>query len=49
MDNPEKLATSGTQDEYKQNKNTTQYVIGTNIRKQKQNTQISLKCCQNYW
>jgi hypothetical protein len=24
-------------------------VIGTNIRKQKQNTQISLKCCQNYW
>jgi len=27
MDNPEKLATCGTQDEGKQNKNTTQYVI----------------------
>jgi hypothetical protein len=26
MDNPEKLATRGTQDEDKQNKNTTQYV-----------------------
>ena len=25
MDNPEKLATQGTQDEDKQNKNTTQY------------------------
>jgi hypothetical protein len=29
MDNPEKLATSGTQDEEKQNKNTTQYVLET--------------------
>jgi hypothetical protein len=28
MDNPEKLATYGTQDEDKQNKNTTQYVLG---------------------
>ena len=27
MDNPEKLATQGTQDEEKQNKNTTQYVL----------------------
>ena len=27
MDNPEKLATYGTQDEEKQNKNTTQYVL----------------------
>ena len=31
MDNPEKLATSGTQDENKQNKNTTQYALGTTI------------------
>ena len=29
MDNPEKLATYGTQDEDKQNKNTTQHVLGT--------------------
>ena len=43
MDNPEKLATSGTQDEDKQNKNTTQHVIDSNIRKQKQKTRISLK------
>ena len=27
MDNPEKLATQSTQDEEKQNKNTTQYVL----------------------
>jgi hypothetical protein len=27
MDNPEKLATQGTQDEEKQNKHTTQYVL----------------------
>ena len=33
MDNPEKLATQGTQDEEKQNKNT-QYVLATTIRKQ---------------
>jgi hypothetical protein len=32
MDNPEKLATYGTQDEYI--KNTTQYVLDTTIRKQ---------------
>jgi hypothetical protein len=38
MDNPEKLATSGTQDEEKQNKNTTQYVRDTTIRKQTQIT-----------
>ena len=30
-DNPEKLATQGTQDEDKQNKNTTQYVFDTTI------------------
>ena len=29
MDNPEKLATQGTQDEEKQSKNTTQYVLNT--------------------
>jgi hypothetical protein len=38
MDNPEKLATSGTQDEEKQNKNTTQYVMDTTIHKQTQIT-----------
>ena len=31
MDNPEKLATQGTQDEDKQNKNTAQYVLDTTI------------------
>jgi hypothetical protein len=36
MDNPEKLATYGTQDEKKQNKNTTQYVLHITIRKQTQ-------------
>ena len=39
MDNPEKLATQGTQDEDKQNedkqnKSTTQYVLDTTTRKQ---------------
>jgi hypothetical protein len=40
MDNPEILATYGTQnkDEEKQNKNTTQYVFDTNMRKQTQIT-----------
>jgi hypothetical protein len=40
MDNPEILATYGTQnkDEEKQNKNTTQYVLDTIIRKQTQIT-----------
>ena len=38
MDNPEKLATYGTQDEDKQNKNTTQYVLDTTIHKQTQIT-----------
>jgi len=33
MDNPEKLATLGTQDEEKQNKYTTQYAMDTTIRK----------------
>jgi len=38
MDNPEKLATYGTQDEDKQTKNTTQYVLDTTMRKQTQIT-----------
>ena len=38
MDNPEKLATQGTQDKYKQNKNRTQNVLDTIIRKQTQLT-----------
>ena len=38
MDNPEELATQDTQDEDKQNKNTTQYVLDTTVRKQKQMT-----------
>ena len=37
-DNPEKLATWGTQDEEKQNKNTTQYMLDTTICKQTQTT-----------
>jgi hypothetical protein len=31
MDNPDTLATYGAQDEDKKNKNTTQYVLDTNI------------------
>ena len=38
MDNPEKLTTQGTQDDDKQNKNTTQYVQDTTIRQQTQIT-----------
>ena len=33
MDNPEKLATYGTQDDDKQNKNTKQYLLDTTISK----------------
>ena len=33
-DNPEKLATQGTQDEDKQSKNATQYVLDTTMRMQ---------------
>jgi hypothetical protein len=33
MDKPEKLATLGTQDEDKQSKNTTQYVLDTTMHK----------------
>jgi hypothetical protein len=38
MDNPEKLATQGTQDEEKQNKNRTQYVLDITMRNQAQIT-----------
>jgi len=38
MDNPDKLATKDTQDEDEQNKNTTQYVLDTTMRKQTQIT-----------
>ena len=38
MDNPENLATHGTQDEEKQGKNTPQYVLDTTMRKQTQIT-----------
>jgi len=38
MDNSEKLAKHDTQDEDKQSKNTTQYVLDTTIRKQTQIT-----------
>ena len=34
MDNSKKLTTQGTQDEDKQSKNTTQYVLDTTMRKQ---------------
>jgi hypothetical protein len=37
MENPEKLATYGTQDEEKQNKNTTQYTL---IRHEHSNKQL---------
>ena len=38
MDNLERLATYSIQDDEIQSKNTTQYVLGTNIRKQTQIT-----------
>ena len=38
MGNPEKLVTQGTQNEDKQSKNTTQYVLDTTIHKQTQIT-----------
>ena len=41
MDNPEKMATHVTQDEEKQSKNTTQYVLNTTIRKQTKITKIN--------
>jgi hypothetical protein len=38
MYNPEKMATWDTQDQEKQNKNTTRYVLYTTMRKQTQIT-----------
>jgi hypothetical protein len=38
MDNPEKLTTQVTQDEEKQNKNPTQYVLDTTICKHTKTT-----------
>ena len=40
MDNPKEMETWGTQGEEKQNKNTTQYVMDTTIRKHTQITHI---------
>ena len=40
MDNPEKLTTQGTQDEEKQNENTTQYVLDTTMCKQTKRLQM---------
>ena len=45
MDNPEKL-TQGTQDEEKHNKNTTHYVLDTNILKQRTNWEEEIKNVQ---
>ena len=44
MDNPKKLATYGTQDEDKQNKHTTQYVLDTTIRTQTNTNNV----CKTY-
>ena len=38
MNNPEKFTKKVTQDEEKENKNTTQYVLGITLRKQTQIT-----------
>ena len=43
MDNPEKLATQVTQDEEKQSKNTTQYVLDTTMHKQTKITEINVR------
>jgi hypothetical protein len=43
MDNPEKLATQGTQDKKKQSKNTTQYELNTTVHKETQTTSIRRK------
>ena len=43
MDNPEKLSTQVIQDEEKQIKNTTQYVLGIDMRKK--NTKNVNKTC----
>jgi hypothetical protein len=43
MDNPEKLAAHVTQDEEKQSKNTTQYVLDTTMHKQTKITEINVR------
>jgi hypothetical protein len=48
MDNLEKLATLGTRDEDKQNKNTTQYLLDTTIHKQTQITLIRHETCYKH-
>jgi hypothetical protein len=47
MKNPEKLAKQGTQDDERQNKNTTRYVLDTTIRKQKQQLIFIVCLCSN--
>ena len=47
MNNPEKLATQSTQDEEKQNKNTTQYELNTTMRKQTQHNMSWTPQCGN--
>ena len=42
MDNPEKLATLGTQDEDKQIKNTTQHALDTSMSKQTEKTYMMI-------
>ena len=41
MDNPEKLATQCTQDEEKQSKNTTQYVLDITMHKQNPTNKVN--------
>ena len=43
MDNPEKLSAQVTQDEEKQSKNTTQYVLDTTMHKQTKITEINVR------
>ena len=47
MDNSEKLTTQGTQEEEKQNKNTTHYVPDTNTHKQRKHDVITPTNNQN--
>jgi hypothetical protein len=49
MGNLEKLAKYGTEDEEKQSKNTTQYVLDITIFKQTQKTQIRHEPPTNNW
>ena len=50
MDSPEKLATQGTQDEEKQNKSTTQYVLDTTMHKKKNNNRnLDMSPPTNNW